>query len=166
MVSHHGVVDESFEHVVAALERRLAVQDASHPGYATAWREFSALVLSHGGRYVVPPDKPDVMIGILSDQGELVPASTVVVQRVGEPDGCHRNAVALWRGGEAAAIGTGYALSPDSLWREHSWAWTTEGNLIETGEPRSGYFGLRMVSEFAQWFADWISPDSDQPDAP
>jgi hypothetical protein len=157
------VVDEGADQSVAALEQRLSSQDASHPGYAAAWREFSAVVLSHGGRYVAPPSTPDVMIGMLGEQGRLVPSSTVVARRAGDPQKCHQNAVALWRDGHATAIGTGYALSPDSFWREHSWAWTRSGHLIKTGEPRVAYIGLRMESDFADWFADWISPNDAAP---
>jgi hypothetical protein len=68
------------------------------------------------------------------------------------------NAVALWRHGEAVAIGTGYALSDDALWREHSWAWDRQGAVIETTEPRVRYFGLRFEGEQADWFAQWVTP--------
>jgi YD repeat-containing protein len=70
------------------------------------------------------------------------------------------NAVALWRKGDAIAIGTGYALSSDLLWREHSWAWDSEGRLIETTETRTRYFGVRMDGPQADWFANWIAPSS------
>jgi hypothetical protein len=62
---------------VAALEHRLSAQDERHPGYAAAWRDFTAIVLSHGGRYVVPPSKPDVMIGTLGDRGRLAIAAAL-----------------------------------------------------------------------------------------
>ena len=49
------------------------------------------------------------------------------------------------------------ALSADSLWREHSWAWDREGNLVETTETRTRYFGVRLDGPEADWFADWIA---------
>ena len=64
------------------------------------------------------------------------------------------------RRGDAVAVGTGYALSRDLLWREHSWAWDRDGRLIETTETRTRYFGIRMDGPEAEWFADWIDPSS------
>jgi hypothetical protein len=145
-----------------ALEERLREQDEQHPGYAAAWREFRTIVLKNGGDHVVPPADPDLMIGMLGKQGALVPSATVIVERAGAPGRCHENAVALWRSGDASAIGTGYSLGPDSLWREHSWAWTPDDCLIETNETRFAYFGLRMEADLAEWFADWIAPSGDR----
>ena len=103
---------------------------------------------------------PDPLIGLLGEQGGVLPESTTSVLDLGERSDCHSNAVALWRTGEAIAIGTGYALSRDELWREHSWAWDGDGRLIETTEPRTRYFGVRMEGPQAEWFANWISPRS------
>ena len=141
-------------------ERRLQEQDATHPGYAEAWAEFRAVVLRQGGTEVVPPRSPDPLIGLLGDRGAVVLESTNCVVNPGERSDCHANAVALWRSGDAIAIGTGYALSHDLLWREHSWAWDRDGRLIETTETRTRYFGIRMDGPEAEWFADWISPSS------
>ena len=62
----------------------------------------------------------------------------------GERPDCHVNAVALWRRGDAIAVGTGYALSPDLIWRQHSWAWDRDGRLIETTETQTRYFSVRV----------------------
>lgn len=68
-----------------------------------------------------------------------------VVRRRGRPCDCHRNAAALWFAGRAGGIGTGYALSDDGLWREHSWGLGLAGELIETTEPRTAYFGVELL---------------------
>ena len=128
-----------------------------HPGYADAWAAFRAGVLQHGGAEVVPPSRPDPLISLLGQRGAVVSDSTSLVCRLGERSDCHGNAVALWRAGDAIAIGTGYALSADSLWREHSWAWDREGNLVETTETRTRYFGVRLDGPEADWFANWIA---------
>jgi hypothetical protein len=154
------------ESVRMALEQRLREQDERHPGYGAAWREFCMIVLRNGGDFVVPPVHPDLMMGMLGEQGALVPATTVIVERAGAAGRCHENAVALWRNGDASAIGTGYSLCPDSLWREHSWAWTPDGCLIETNDTRSAYFGVRMESDLAEWFAGWIAPHDGNQKAP
>jgi len=140
-------------------EDRVVQQDLEHPGYAAAWSEFSSTVLRNGGALVVPPRAPDPMIGMLGEQATLVvPAE--VVHRTGEQSECHANVAALWRSGEVVAIGTGYALSRDSLWREHSWGWDESGRLVETTELRERYFGVRLQSEGAERFANWITPEA------
>jgi hypothetical protein len=136
---------------------RVREQDARHPGYADAWSSFAALVLQHGGDLVVPPTEPDVMVDMLTATGALIRPAEVSTRR-GSASDCHANAVHLWRVGTASALGTGYALSDDGLWREHSWAWDPSGALIETTEPRTRYFGIRMDGDLAEWFADWIAP--------
>jgi hypothetical protein len=141
-------------------ETRVGEQDATHPGYANAWAGFRAALLRHGGRDVVPPTDPDPLIEMLGEQGAVVPESTTQVLDPGERSDCHANAVALWRKADVIAIGTGYALSGDLLWREHSWAWDRHGRLVETTETRTRYFGVRMDGAVADWFANWIAPAS------
>lgn len=92
----------------------------------------------------------------------MLPESVTCVLHLGARSNCHVNAVTLWRSGEAVAIGTGYALSDDQLWREHSWAWDRDGYLIETTEPRNRYYGLRMDGPRAERFANWMAPLDDE----
>ncbi|MEU7909030.1 hypothetical protein [Actinoplanes sp. NPDC049118] len=79
----------------------------------------------------------------------LASASTFVA-RVRLADGdvgeCHGNVAALWIDGALASIGTGYALSEDQLWRQHSWGVDTDGALVETTEERRAYVGI-VLSE-------------------
>lgn len=138
-------------------ESRLDGQDAIHPGWKNAWLAFARILLSHGGALAVPPATPDPLLGMLHEQGAVYPSSDVVCVD-GTASQCHQNAVALWRSGQAAFIGTGYALSDDELWREHSWAWDLRGNLLETTTARACYFGLRFEGDNCQWFADWVDP--------
>jgi hypothetical protein len=46
--------------------------------------------------------------------------------------------------GEVPAIGTGYALSEDGLWRQHSWGLREDGGVVETTSGREMYVGLRL----------------------
>jgi hypothetical protein len=141
-------------------KRLLLEHDAAHPGYAKAWSELRERVLRHGGSEVVPPRSPDPLIELLVEQGAVVAESTGCVFDRGERPDCHVNAVALWRGSDEIAIGTGYALSPDSIWRQHSWAWDRDGRLIETTETQTRYFGVRMNGPQTEWFANRIAPTS------
>jgi len=139
------------------LESRLDDQDATHPGWKEAWLNFAPILLSNGGALAVPPRDPDPLLGMLQEQG-TVHSSLNVIYVGGNDSDCHRNVAALWRSGQAAFIGTGYALSDDELWREHSWAWDHQGQLLETTMARSCYFGLRFEVKNCQWFVDWVDP--------
>jgi hypothetical protein len=149
---------ESLERQRAFYESRVQEQDANYPGYGAKWNAFCEIVLRHDGALVVPPMQPDLMMTLIGDHGSVIPDSVRIVCRPGARSECHANAVALWRRGEAIAIGTGFALSDDSLWREHSWAWSEMGELIETTEQRVRYFGLRFEGEGAELFAQWVTP--------
>lgn len=137
-------------------EDRVREIDARLPGYAAKWRQLESIVLTGGGYAIVPRFDPDPLIDILIDRGETYSGETVMLKPGTERE-CHRNSADLWRSGEAVAIGTGYALSEDGLWREHTWAWNLGAHLVETTEPRAAYFGLRLEETNAKNFADWIS---------
>ena len=57
--------------------------------------------------------------------------------------GCHENAARLalaynW------SCWTGLALSPDGVWRVHSWAMNRRGRIVETTVPRTHYLGVLL----------------------
>jgi hypothetical protein len=148
--------EDKFEGTRRLFQARVESQDAEHPGYASAWATFETLLLGHGGTAVVPPGRPDPMLGIFTKEGGVVSPRTIETVD-GTASDCHANVVALWRSGEVIAVGTGYGLN-SGLWREHSWAWDAEDHLIETTRPRECYFGVRLDGSRALWFADWIDP--------
>lgn len=67
---------------------------------------------------------------------------------------CHKNVSRLWKKtpNGMAGIGTGYALSGDGLWRQHSWGLRREGIPETTGE-RAKYFGVLPQRDAAESFA-------------
>lgn len=73
---------------------------------------------------------------------------------------CHRNAAELWKSNtERYRIATGWALSRDGCWRQHSWVvetlvnWDNSGyQIIETTERRVVYYGFMMTEEESQTF--------------
>ena len=82
---------------------------------------------------------------------------------LGRPNKCHANACDLYEGnikkGEDVKICTGYALSEDGIWRQHSWLLHTYQNqtqtrtrVIETTAKRVAYFGFDMTTEEAEEF--------------
>jgi hypothetical protein len=64
--------------------------------------------------------------------------------RVMARNGCHANAEALAkRYPRKYQAETGFALSDDGCWREHSWAFdTTKNQIVETTELRKRYYGI------------------------
>jgi hypothetical protein len=142
------------EERAAMFADRVAEQDERFPGYGVTWARLTEAVLAHGGGLVVPPLNPDPLAELVGEHGRLWTSGARLVP--GPPSMCHQNAVSLWRDGAAAAIGTGYALSDDGLWRGHSWGFGSDGTLVETTEPRLAYFGVRLADEMAERFADLI----------
>lgn len=53
---------------------------------------------------------------------------------------------------DIVGIATGYALSGDGLWRQHSWGVLRDG-IFETTETRLKYFGIVLQGERADYFA-------------
>jgi hypothetical protein len=49
-------------------------------------------------------------------------------------------------------IATGYALSDDGLWRQHSWDVLRDG-ILETTKARQKYFGILRQGKAADHFA-------------
>jgi hypothetical protein len=135
---------------------RVAEQDRDQPGYAAAWDGLARLMLRHGGSHVVPPLQPDPLLDILVAEATEWDGPSRRVR--GDASDCHRNVAHLWRSGDAVAIGTGYALSGDELWREHSWGFGAGGELLETTVARVRYVGIRLDGDRAAWFADWVDP--------
>ncbi len=80
----------------------------------------------------------------------------------GEPCHCHANVSFLWEESvdfpqedpvHACAIATGYALSVDGLWRQHSWGIARRDRRpIETTVERVLYFGYELDAEEAKEF--------------
>jgi hypothetical protein len=77
-----------------------------------------------------------------------------VVQRTMKKSECHRNVAKIWAGKqrELVGIGTGYSLSEDGLWRQHSWGIRREG-ILETTVSRVKYFGILLQHVDADSFA-------------
>ena len=128
---------------------RVAQHDDLIPGYAQVWALLRADVLAVGGVEVVPPMVPELHLAALLLDAVTEPGSTAVLVS-GEISNCHENAHALFRAGvtptglTVVALWTGYALSDDGLWRQHSWARSADDRIIETTTPRLIYFGIEV----------------------
>jgi len=73
----------------------------------------------------------------------------------GRPCHCHGNTAALWEANpKDLQICTGYALSRDGVWRQHSWAYFALTDcVIETTVKRVLYYGYVLTAAEARMFA-------------
>jgi hypothetical protein len=87
--------------------------------------------------------RPDPDIGRLLERGRYFPCSGARMCRGGD-SACHGNACLLFVESKGCVrIATGYALSDDGLWRQHSWGVTAEDwSVVETTLRRIRYFGF------------------------
>jgi hypothetical protein len=117
-----------------------------------ALRKLFEVLLGFGGDFVVAPQFPDL------DLEELIASGIVLggpmLLKKGQASRCHENAAQLWKTRKhgMVGVGTGYALSADGLWRQHSWGILREG-VLETTQERIKYFGLVLLGSRADTFA-------------
>ena len=76
--------------------------------------------------------------------------------KLGAPSQCHRNSAYLWDANRGRCqIATGYALSEDGLWRQHSWVvqpLTVSWRIWETTVKRIAYFGVVFTDKECERF--------------
>lgn len=131
------------------LRERLSRAVAEQPELVSLRR----LLCLIGGDELVAPADTDPNLRHLLRMGFMM-SGPVVFRRM-RGGSCHSNVARLWRKNQPTLIGlgTGYALSDDGLWRQHSWGVRREG-VLETTSPRTKYFGLLLQGEEADWFAE------------
>ena len=101
------------------------------------------LLLGLGGIHLVAPQSPDADLPAVIDAGFVMAGP--VVRRTMMKSESHRNVAEIWaeKRHELVGIGTGYSLSDDGLWRQHSWGLRREG-ILETTVSRVKYFGVLL----------------------
>lgn len=112
--------------------------------------ELKKTLLAIGGwAAVIPHIEPDLMK--ILGRGRRFPGRSKTMR--GEPSRCHSNSAACWdENRELCRVCTGYALSKDGMWRQHSWVYTNNGVVVETTEKRVAYFGYVMTEEECEEF--------------
>jgi len=112
-------------------------------------------LLDAGGQYVLYPES-DYDEEQYQARGEFFSAEKCKFVE-GIPSNCHWNAAVLWKEAEPGkyTIGTGYALSKDGMWRQHSFLVNADGTITETTVSRINYFGYRMTDAESESLWEW-----------
>jgi len=126
-----------------------------------AYKQFLFLhnvLLAIGGSETCFPVFEDDMEAILA-RGRYFHGRSRMMK--GQPSQCHRNSCELWKLNHEkhdVSICTGYALSEDGMWRQHSWLLLIESDgreiIIETTKKRKAYYGFIMNDEEAYAFVE------------
>lgn len=128
------------------------------PGIDERLFELKACLLDFAGEAVRLPEYEEDLENIL-EYGQFWLGYNA--ERIpGEPCQCHENSALLWRENkEITNICTGYALSEDGMWRQHSWLIHRKprsNKIVETTLPRVLYYGFVMPPELSERFAEEV----------
>lgn len=108
-------------------------------------------LLQYGGDAVVPILEPHV--DKLLNSGHIIDPIDVMHTEM-QMSRCHRNAAILYTDrADITEIGSGWALSDDGLWRQHSWAMRGD-EIVETTKSRTKYYGVLLSGESAENFCN------------
>ena len=115
-------------------------------------KHLRPLLLRFGGQFIVAPVKPDQHVPRLLQQGFVTTGP--VKLKLMKSSSCHQNVASVRTTKRFGVVGiaTGYALSEDGLWRQHSWGILRDG-VLETTETRLKYFGILLQGKEADFFA-------------
>lgn len=103
------------------------------------------LLLSNGGIEVVPNKEPDLQ-KMLSN-GRIFTPIDIIVEDIRDSK-CHTNSRHLYLDrDDVTEIGTGWALSSDGKWRQHSWCMRGDEIVETTSIKREKYFGILLEGE-------------------
>jgi len=108
-------------------------------------------LLSIGGWAVCLPFVEEDYLRIL-ERGQRFPGRSQIF--LGQPSQCHSNCADLWdQNKNKLKICTGFALSKDGVWRQHSWCYHIENKIvIETTVKRIQYFGFFLTEKESENF--------------
>ena len=111
-------------------------------------KKLAEKILSFAGHQVIMPSIEDDLDKI-QQRGLFCDGKHSIIKK-GLPSQCHRNSCDLYEyeNRKDFFIMTGYALSDDGYWYQHSWCIDYKNNhIIETTEPRLAYFGFVMTHD-------------------
>ena len=121
----------------------------AHRHLLKEYEKFKRLLLDAAG-FAVCMHREDDLLRLL-DRGKFFRGYNSRTVR-GESNRCHANSASLWVSNPGLKLVTGYALSRDGVWRQHSWCADKEDKVIETTTKRILYYGFEMTFKEARAF--------------
>lgn len=110
-------------------------------------------LLDIGGWCVILPAIEEDFLKLIT-RGRRFAGKSIFMK--GLPSQCHYNSACLWdENRDSLYIATGYALSKDGVWRQHSWCTLPtkrSWRVVETTEKRVQYFGYILHHKEAEQF--------------
>lgn len=108
-------------------------------------------LLSIGGTWTILPVIEEDLSSLMR-RGEVMRGRALM--RAGQQSRCHENSANLWDANKGVLeICTGYAMSKDKIWRQHSWCWwPSRRKIVETTLRRLLYYGFRLTPKEAEAF--------------
>ena len=129
----------------------LDLSEFPHPEMIKTMIKLREILLSFGGSEVCMPGYDEDAKRII-ERGQLWYGDRIRMMK-GQPSQCHRNSSYCWEANQdKAVLCTGYGLSEDGMWRQHSWLVELrprKNRIVETTVPRIAYFGYGMTTEEA-----------------
>jgi hypothetical protein len=115
------------------------------------WPELKPLqekLLSLCGDWVAL--QPECDLKAILDRGRIF-SGKIIFKKLASRN-CHGNCCELWVENVGRyRIATGWALSTDGIWRQHTWLLSGK-RIIETTEPRIMYYGIELSDREALRF--------------
>lgn len=141
-----------------AWKARLQEMNASYltdPGLAA----LHDRLLSYGGEEVALTHEEDLQQ--ILERGVLHKGRSVKPRRVwwSKPISCHQNSAYLYKDNRTVSPGrfdivTGWALSKDGVWRQHTWVYDNQRKkVVETTVKRVLYYGFHLTPAEAEKFS-------------
>lgn len=133
-----------------------SVEDAKklHPNMDERMFELKNRLLSFAGDAICLPKYEEDLENILKYGQFWLGYNAEKV--TGEACKCHSNSARIWMDNkEITNICTGYSLSADGMWRQHSWLIhrkARSNRIVETTQPRVLYYGFAMTPEMCEEF--------------
>ncbi len=122
-----------------------------NPFFNVTLEPLKMRLLKIAGQAVVLPGVEDDLENIMT-RGRYFSGKSWTKR--GADSQCHFNSAACWDANQGVVnICTGYALSRDGVWRQHSWCYHIKGKrVVETTLKRACYFGYVLNDKEAADF--------------
>jgi hypothetical protein len=111
------------------------------------WQILASRLLSIGGTTVCACLEEDMAL-ILASGRTWIPKQKSIILAEGDSSHCHENTLLLKEANPHLEACTGWALSNDGIWRQHSWCINPRNDtVVETTLRRLAYHGF-VLPEF------------------